>query len=144
MHLAATQLAPPWANEPSVPSILVVDDDPIFRGVILRALKFRDVSAAPVAASDGAEALELLKRQRFDLVITDDQMPLMTGIELIEACEPFDARPQFILCTANTDAVCRTDLQGLADVTVLEKPFPLSILIGMVSSWSKQEGLAHG
>ncbi|PIQ84718.1 MAG: hypothetical protein COV75_00710, partial [Candidatus Omnitrophica bacterium CG11_big_fil_rev_8_21_14_0_20_63_9] len=61
--------------------ILVVDDDPLIRGSlyeILRGQRF-DVEMA----SDGAEALDHLKRRPFQLVITDWKMPQVDGLSLL-------------------------------------------------------------
>ena len=65
--------------------ILLVDDEPfIVQG--LKAMieldnpKYRIVGEA----SDGKEALEFLKREKVDLIIADVQMPVMSGLELLE------------------------------------------------------------
>ncbi|MFC1736015.1 diguanylate cyclase [Candidatus Hydrogenedentota bacterium] len=67
----------------TVPSILIVDDDPIdlevFEAYVGQSLKF-DVAVA----KDGIEALEALESKRFDLVISDIKMPRMNGIELLK------------------------------------------------------------
>jgi len=62
--------------------ILVVDDFATMRRIIknlLRELGFHDISEA----DDGASALPMLKGSDFDLLITDWNMPVMEGIELI-------------------------------------------------------------
>jgi DNA-binding response OmpR family regulator len=62
--------------------ILVVDDDPDSRQLsvdVLVSVKF-EVDAAV----DGADGWELLRLKDFDLVITDNKMPRVTGVELIE------------------------------------------------------------
>jgi DNA-binding NtrC family response regulator len=62
------------------PSILVVDDEAGQRQ-LLRAILEKDFQV--VTAANGKEAIELLTKKAFDLVITDQQMPEMSGIELI-------------------------------------------------------------
>jgi PAS domain S-box-containing protein len=62
--------------------ILAVDDDAL---VLLNiAAMLEDVGHSVTQANSGSQAMDALGRQRFDLVITDQGMPHMTGIELIE------------------------------------------------------------
>ena len=60
---------------------LVVDDSMLIRYTVCRFLEQRGFAVEP--ATNGAEAMELLKRVQPDLVVTDMQMPKMSGTELI-------------------------------------------------------------
>lgn len=63
---------------------LVVDDSPTMRRIVINALKtfgYNDV----VEAGDGQEALDKLKETKVDFVITDWNMPNMSGLELTKA-----------------------------------------------------------
>lgn len=62
---------------------LVVDDSMLIRHTVCRFLEERGFSVQ--TASDGREALEILKKLHPDLIITDLQMPNMNGGELITA-----------------------------------------------------------
>ncbi len=65
--------------------MLVVDDSPVTRKMVRRALGLCGLDVADVIeASDGAEALEKLGQRRVDLVLADINMPVMNGIELVE------------------------------------------------------------
>ncbi|MDZ7374178.1 MAG: response regulator [candidate division KSB1 bacterium] len=62
---------------------LAVDDSPTMLRIIVNTLQrlgYQEVEGA----SDGVEALEKLRRAHFDLVITDWNMPRMTGLELLQ------------------------------------------------------------
>ena len=59
-------------------NILIVEDDPLNRYLICKVLRYEGYQI--VEASDGAEALELLCAQRFDLVITDFVMQSSTDL----------------------------------------------------------------
>ena len=63
-------------------SILIVDDDHLNRQVVLRRLT-REGYAVAMAAS-GPMALEMLERQRFDLVLLDVELPAMDGLETLK------------------------------------------------------------
>ena len=62
--------------------ILVVEDSPTMRQLIGFALK-RLVGAEIVEASDGVDGLKKINSDRFDLIITDINMPVMDGLKLI-------------------------------------------------------------
>jgi DNA-binding NtrC family response regulator len=66
------------ANE----KVLVVDDDNIIRHMILRYLQQKGYFA--LAANDGQRAYELIKKEKFDVLIVDIIMPKMGGIDFIE------------------------------------------------------------
>ncbi len=83
--------------------ILIVDDYDTMRRVLnslLRQLNFTNVDEA----SDGAEALEKLNKNKFDLIISDWNMEPMTGIQLLREIRADDNLSDipFIMITAET------------------------------------------
>jgi CheY-like chemotaxis protein len=70
---------------------LVVDDSMLIRYTICRFLEGRGFSVE--SATNGVEALEILARVKPDLVVTDMQMPKMSGTELISALK---AKPETV------------------------------------------------
>ena len=81
--------------------VLVVDDFSTMRRIvrnILRQLGFQNV----VEADDGTSAWEVLNREKIDFIVSDWNMPQMTGIELlrkVRSSEQFAAIP-FLMVTA--------------------------------------------
>src|SRR6516162_5566461 len=65
-----------------MPRVLIVDDEEAIRMLVARAVAMDGHQT--VTAADGAEALEILigEQGRFDLLLTDIQMPVMDGIAL--------------------------------------------------------------
>jgi two-component system, chemotaxis family, chemotaxis protein CheY len=63
--------------------ILAVDDSPSMRDMVRIALTSAGFDV--ISASDGKEALDLARQSGFDLVLSDVNMPVMDGIELIRA-----------------------------------------------------------
>ena len=64
-------------------NILIVDDFSTMRKIlrnILKQLGFTNI----VEANDGTTALEILKKQKIDLIVSDQNMPKMTGLELLK------------------------------------------------------------
>jgi PAS domain S-box-containing protein len=108
--------------------ILVVDDEPgvieIHRRILTR------LGYEVVAKSDGMEALETFRAQadRFDLVVTDQTMPKMTGVEL--AGELLGIRPDIpvILCTGYSDTVNEEKAKAMGIRGFLMKPLGMEVL----------------
>lgn len=63
---------------------LVVDDSPTMRRIVINALKSFGHTEV-VEAADGQEGLEQLNKNEIDFVITDWNMPVMSGLELTKA-----------------------------------------------------------
>lgn len=75
--------------------ILVVDDSVTMRDILTQYLKSGDYMVA--TANSGAQALELLKTERYDVIITDLEMPEMDGYGLIRSISELDWDPAIIL-----------------------------------------------
>jgi DNA-binding NtrC family response regulator len=80
------------------PSILVVDDEPNSLFAICQILN--DEGFQVIAVESGKEALEKLKVNSFNLVITDEKMPDLSGMDLLTKVKDIDPRIQVILITA--------------------------------------------
>lgn len=65
------------------PRILVVDDEKHIREILTETLE--DEGMEVTSRSNGAEALEVLDKSRFDLVLLDIKMPILDGLSLINA-----------------------------------------------------------
>lgn len=63
---------------------LIVDDEPTVRLLLSRILR-REVDCEVTEATNGIEALDLLARDQFDFVVMDVMMPIMDGLETLEA-----------------------------------------------------------
>jgi DNA-binding response OmpR family regulator len=68
-------------NATTLKTALVVDDSPVVRNLL--RMTVRPLGFAVVEAADGRDGLDLLREKRFDLVITDSDMPRMDGLEFI-------------------------------------------------------------
>lgn len=64
-------------------TILVVDDDEIMLELIARFLDHLPIGLSVLLAGNGAEAIDVLKSTKVDLVLTDLSMPVMDGFELL-------------------------------------------------------------
>ena len=62
--------------------VLIVDDEPLSRNSLLKVLSKRTDLHAVDSAKDGIEALDLLEKQLYDILLLDIQMPELSGIDL--------------------------------------------------------------
>ena len=85
--------------ETYAPKILVVDDEKVIRDITQAFLSLNgyDVNTA----ENGKEAFEKMLSTHYDVVITDVQMPLMGGIELLERISQLKADTVTILLTGS-------------------------------------------
>jgi len=81
--------------------ILVIDDEYDILDVMVIILKDQGYQVS--TAADGQTGLELCRRERPHILITDVRMPGMNGIEVLEAVKQFDSGIEVIVCTAFAD-----------------------------------------
>jgi len=70
-------------------TVLVVDDEPDGRALIVRVLEGRGAIAKPAASAE--QALEMLSREKFDILLSDIGMPDIDGYELMRRVQQLDA-----------------------------------------------------
>ncbi len=104
-------------------NILLVDDDRNFLRVL--AYHIHEFGFRAVPASSGSEALQLIKEQKFDLVVTDLKMPEMDGLELLAQIRKLDSDVPVIVMTAfgSIDKAVAAIKEGAYDF--LTKPFEI-------------------
>jgi CheY-like chemotaxis protein/anti-sigma regulatory factor (Ser/Thr protein kinase) len=126
----ARQELPP---RPGVPSVLVVDDDWVCREVAQELLRGEGV--AVTTASGGSEALTLLARGAYDLLLVDLQMPGMDGVETARRARemPHAASLPIVAMSADEDPNDRLASAGVDDY--LPKPVDPAALRAIVRRW---------
>ena len=82
LHDSSLKTYSPILNIGSDKKILFIDDDMVQLNLLSELMKYE--GAIPIICNDSLKALELLQREKFDIVFTDIQMPGMSGIELVE------------------------------------------------------------
>lgn len=83
--------------------ILIVDDSKAMRAIVRRALSATGYADADVVeAADGSEALGVISAEQPDVVLSDWNMPEMTGIELLEALNAAGTVPPFGFVTSES------------------------------------------
>jgi two-component system, NtrC family, C4-dicarboxylate transport response regulator DctD len=111
-----------------LPQVLVVDDERGIRVALHRIL----VSAGfgVVAVASGHDALHVISDgQRFDVILTDLEMPGMHGLELIRIVRTRDVQIPIVVLTGHRDAQGTTRLFESGVATCLDKPVAGDVLI---------------
>lgn len=107
--------------------VLVTDDDPAIRTLVCRVFARHNFEV--VSASDGAEAIALLDKQTFDLLVLDLMMPRVDGIGVITHLEARrDNTPPVIVMTAAVPDILRR-LPRERVSSIVTKPFDLDQLL---------------
>lgn len=113
--------------------LLVVDGDLKSRKIISMLLEERGYKIS--LAKNGAEALSILPRNNpFDLILTDINMPGMSGIELIETLQKRGMAIPFCVVSAIDDKTAISRLQGLGCSGFLGKPLRSLTLVEKVET----------
>lgn len=105
--------------------ILIVEDSATMRSLIAASLEELVVPVKIIEAKSGFEALRLLPRENFDLVVTDINMPDINGLELASFMKSSDKHASIPLVIVSTEGAERDVEKGLgigADA-YLVKPF---------------------
>ena len=109
--------------------ILIVDDEPQI-GIIF-GLKLKLAGYEVVTTCSGAEAIELVRKQDFDVVLLDVLMPDVTGMDVLESVRGFSQIP-VILFTARPDLFEIAKRIGANDY--ISKPINPDLLIAKIEN----------
>lgn len=104
--------------------VLIVDDFPTMRRILKNVLKQIDMYNT-LEAGNGKEALDLLRKEEIDLIISDLLMPEMTGMELLQACkdDPRISHIPFIMVTAEAQKKTVMEIIKAGVDNYITKPF---------------------
>ncbi len=114
----------------SQPAILYVDDERLLHGVLDRLFSREGIQVTSV--SSAIEAIEALKKQPYDLVITDFKMPEMDGIELLGHVRQEYPDTKTIMITAHSNVQHAVGAMQNGAVDYIPKPFSTAILLERV------------
>lgn len=116
------------------PRILIAEDDAHIALAVKIILRRAIHGATITTARDGQEALERLQQEEYDLVLSDWNMPRLTGMELLKQvrCEPRTQQLPFLMLTARSDKDCGESTLANEITSCVSKPFDNDELIAKV------------
>ena len=79
--------------------ILLIDDERFIRSSLREILEYENYEV--VEAQDGAEGLQKIRDEEFDLVLCDIKMPILDGLDVLEQVKQLERVPQFIMISAH-------------------------------------------
>lgn len=119
-------------------NVLIVDDSRAMRMILTRILKQTGLVTGEIfEAENGLEALSQLRSVGADLVMSDWNMPEMSGIELLTALRAEGIDVPFVFVTSESTSEMRARASEAGAVSLIAKPFTrelleaeLSVLVG--------------
>jgi PAS domain S-box-containing protein len=139
---AAVAKEHPLSQDGTPPVILLVDDSTSLREVTAGML--RDRGHEVISAGGGAEALALIEREpeRYDLIVTDFAMPIVSGTEVVRFARNIKADWPAIIITGYADV---TEIANRPDdVPLISKPFSDAALLDAISTVMRKSKAARG
>jgi two-component system response regulator AtoC len=106
--------------------ILAVDDEPSMRRLL--EISLRQAGYQPVSAGNGVEALQIIKAEQIDLVVSDLHMPTMNGLELLKAIRIENEALPLIMVTAQGEISTAVAAMKLGAADYILRPFDLETL----------------
>jgi excisionase family DNA binding protein len=108
------------------PTVLVVDDDPVLQDLFQTFLK--KIGFSRVVVGTAKEAIKCLRKQKFDLMFLDLQLPDATGDEVYQTAKQIDPELNVIVITGYPDSEILDRILQVCPVTVLKKPLKIEQL----------------
>jgi DNA-binding response OmpR family regulator len=124
-----------------IPRVLIAEDDDLIRN-LLRAIIERKGCDVMVAA-DGAEALALLNRRLYDVLVLDLMMPIVNGYDVIAHLATMKKRPAVLVVTAMAGERF-VDLDSEVVVAILPKPFDTELFGEVAAQLARAMAAARG
>ena len=122
-------------------TVLVVDDDLAVGRMISRVLEAAGYEVTTV--DGGSAAVESIMRLPFDVVLSDIQMPAMSGVELLSVIRAYDLDVPVILMTGEPTVETAMEAVSLGAIQYLQKPTPSDVLLKAVEQASRLHRMAQ-
>jgi len=113
-------------------TILIVDNDSTCRTIL--TLSLQSSGWEIINAQCGSDALDLLEKTPFDLVVTDLQTPKMNGIDIIKEIRtlPQHANTSIVILTTETGELLKIEARTVGATAWIEKVFEIDELLALV------------
>jgi CheY-like chemotaxis protein len=123
---------PDPAHLHAVQTVLIADDEPHIRHLV--GVKLKSAGFNVLVASNGQDCLDMAREHRPDLIVTDFQMPVLSGFEMSQALkQDVETRDiPVVLLTARGHKLSEADLASTSIQIVVDKPFGPTDLINKV------------
>lgn len=122
--------------------VLYAEDDENVRQSFVKILRqfFNDIDEA----ADGEEAYDLFRHNRYDLVITDLNMPKSGGIELIRKIREMDGEQKIMVVSAYSDSDRLLELINENILHFIQKPIDINAVVTAIEKVQLSKGASRG
>lgn len=120
-----------FAKMEEVMKILIVDDERDILEIMAEEFTFKGHVVS--TASSGNEAIEILKRDTFDVIVSDFKMPNGNGMTVLNYVKTLNPRPRFFFVSGYAD-LSVSDCIKAGATDFFPKPFDLDILVSEVEN----------
>ena len=107
--------------------ILLIDDERFIRSSLREILEYENYEV--VEAQDGAEGLQKIRDEEFDLVLCDIKMPILDGLDVLEQVKQLERVPQFIMISAHCTIETAVEATKKGAFDFIPKPPDLNRLL---------------
>jgi two-component system NtrC family response regulator len=116
--------------------LLIVDDEERFLKTLATRLGMRDFEVTPI--SNGSEAVEVARQQRFDLALVDLKMPGISGEKVLELLKKNDAYIEVVILTGHGSIDSAVECTRMGCFGYLQKPCETEELIQVLKNAYQQ------
>src|SRR5437899_2356195 len=114
----------------SQPRILIIDDEPLMRISIADALKAEGYQVK--VAATGSEGVDCIKKEQFNIIISDLRLPGLDGLQVLQTCKEVSARTGVIVITAHGSVETAVEAMKMGAYDYITKPFSMDELLLIV------------
>lgn len=125
----------------TIQKILVVDDEAIVRNYLAESLRRKDFDVD--IAEHGGKAIDLLKENSYDLVITDMKMPKATGLDVLKASKEFSPETLVVVITGHGTIENAVEAMRLGAFNYLIKPFTEETIDALIDKANEHTALVN-
>lgn len=122
--------------EHAKPRVLLIDDEQEFLRTLSDRLKIRGLRVT--TALSGAEALEKIAHQEFDVIIIDLSMPVMDGLETTRRIKKLSSASEVIILTGHGSIKSGVNAMKHGAYDFVEKPVEINRLLGKIRAAGKR------
>lgn len=119
--------------------ILIVDDEETIAWGISKTLSQSDLGVETAYTTKAKEALEMINKSKFDMVITDIRMPEMSGIDLLKEVKEKYPDTGVVIMTAYGSTEVQQEASKRGSIFYIEKPFDIKVLKKVIGEFFEKK-----
>ncbi|MBZ9787793.1 sigma-54 dependent transcriptional regulator [Psychroflexus sp. CAK57W] len=115
-----------------MPTLLIIEDEDAIRRVLKKILLEEENKYDIDEAEDGLSGVEMIKKNKYDLVLCDIKMPKMDGLEVLSACQKLQPELPVVMISGHGDLETAVQTMRMGAFDYISKPPDLNRLLNTV------------